>query len=233
METLVQLIFIISLVKYCLKAALSGSLWWLFGYACGAALVAMALYPVVLEQPLTIITDMLADRTTVSNVALVTTAEAIAGIFISIYLLDNYFKPKAERSKLAFVLKIVPGVVVFCAIAYLELLFFKFRAGNDFLHTAALYATLLFAAIFTIGFVAKYAISGESLKLEVKVILNMAILVVGLLVSSSVADYNISHAQATIEWKALGALIVGAVALIAIGVWLQKMNIKNLFKKQM
>lgn len=232
METLVQLIFIIALAKYCLKAALSGSLWRLVGYAAAVAVVALALYTVVIEQPLTIITQMLADRTSVANLALITTAEAIAGIFISVYLLDNYFKPKAERSKLAFTLKIVPGVIVFCAIAYFELLFFKLRAGSDFLQTAALYAALLFAVVFTIGLVAKYTIRGESLKLEVKVILNMAILMVGLLVSSSVADYNISHAQATIEWEALVALVVGAVALIAAGVWSQKINFNNILKQQ-
>lgn len=225
METLVQLIFLIALAKFCLKAALSGSLWRIVGYAAAAATVALAIYPVVIEQPLTIVTQMLADKTAVANMALITTAEAIAGIFISIYLLDNYFKPKTKRSKSAFILKITPGVVVFGAIAYFELLFFKLRAGDDFLVTASLYAALLFAAILTIGLIAKYAIGSESLKLEVKVILNMAILVVGLLISSSVADYNISHAQATIEWGALGTLIVGAAALIAIGIWFQKINI--------
>lgn len=232
METLVQLIFIIALAKYVLTAAQSGSLWLLVGYAAAGAVVALALYPVVIEQPTTIVTDMLADRTTVANVALITTAEAIAGIFISIYLLDNYFKPKAKRTKTAFAMKIMPGILVFCAIAYFELLFFKFRAGGDFLVTATLYAALLFATVLIIGLVVKQTMGSESLKIEIKVIMNMAILVIGLLVSSSIADYNVSHAQTTIEWQALVVLIIGSAVLVALGVWLQKINLKNILKKQ-
>lgn len=229
METLVQLIFIIALAKYILTAAQSGNLWQLVGYAAVAAVVALALYPVVIEQPMTIITELLTSRTAVSNIALLTTAEAIAGIFISIYLLDNYFKPKPKRTKTAFALKIMPGVLAFVGIAYFELLFFKIRVGGDFLMTAALYAALLFVVIFVIGFVAKQTLAAESLRLEVKVILNMTILIVGLLVSSSVADYNISHAQTTIEWKALIALTVGTLILIILGMLLPKIK---LIKKQ-
>lgn len=232
MELFMELIFIIALTKYCLKAALSARLLRLVGYAALASVFAMAIYPVVIEQPLTIVKQMLSDRQAVSNLALLTTAEAIAGIFISIYLLDNYFKPKAKRTKLAFVIKIVPGVLAFCGIAYFELLFFKFRAGGDFLTTAIIYAALLFAAIAIVSLLVRYSLPSESLKLEMKVILNMAILVFGLLVSSSVANYNVSHAQSNIEWMALFTLIVGAAALVALGVWLEKIDFKNILKKQ-
>lgn len=229
METLVQLIFIIALVKYCLKAALSGSVWLIVGYAVAAAVVAMGLYPFVIEQSSTLLADMLTDKQTVADMALLTTAEAIAGIFLSLYLLDNYFMPKERRRRLAFVLKIAPGVLALCAIGYFELIFFKFRAGNDFLTTALLYAVLLMGGVLVVAFVIRYAMRGESLKLEVKVILNMAILVVGLLVSSSVADYNISHAQATIEWGALLVLVLGSLALVGLGAWFYK---KQLFIKK-
>lgn len=229
METLVQLILIIALAKYCLTAAQSGNLWRLAGYAAGVAVVGLALYPVVIEQPTTIITELLTSRVAVSNIALLTTAEAIAGIFVSVYLLDNYFKPKTKRTKTAYLLKIMPGVLVYAAIAYFELLFFKLRAGGNFLVTAALYAALLFVAIFVIGLVTKYTLTAESLRLEIKVILNMSILIVGLLVSSSVADYNISHAQTTIEWEALLALTIGTVILILFGIILPKIK---LIKKQ-
>lgn len=232
METLVQLIFVIALAKYCLKAALSGNPWLIVGYAVAAAVVAFALYPFVIEQSLTVVTDMLGDKQMVADVALLTTAEAITGIFMSVYLLDNYFKPKAKRTKLAFVLKIVPGLLALCAIGYFELLFFKFRAGSDFLITASLYAALLLVGVLAVAFLIRYAMQGESLKLEVTVILNMAILVVGLLISSSVADYNISHAQATIEWAALITLTLSSFCLVGLGVWFYKINFLKFFKKQ-
>lgn len=232
METFVQLIFIIALIKYCLRAVLSGRLWLLSGYAVLAAVVALAFYPVVIEQPLTIIPRMLADKETVTDTALLTAAEAIAGILISVYLIDNYFRPKIKRTRLAFFLKIIPGPLVFCAIGYFELLFFKFRAGGDFIITAILFASLLFTAIMIVGLSAKYALKGESLKLEVTVIFNMAILVVGLLISSSVADYNVSHAQAPVEWEAFAVFIISTVAFVILGKRLQNVNLKNILKKQ-
>ena len=213
METLVKLICIVALAKYLLTAVQSGSLWRLAGYAAIAAVVALALYPVVIEQPVTIIAEWLTSHTAVSNLALLTTTEAIAGIFVSVYLLDNYFKPKSQRTKKAILLKILPGILAFAAIGYFELLFFKVRAGGDFFITAVLYAVLLFVT----GIGLRKVLTAESLRLEVKVILNMTILIVGLLVSSSVADYNISHAQTIIEWEALIVLTVGTLILIILG----------------
>ena len=217
METLVKLICIVALAKYLLTAVQSGSLWRLAGYAAIAAVVALALYPVVIEQPVTIIAEWLTSHTAVSNLALLTTTEAIAGIFVSVYLLDNYFKPKSQRTKKAILLKILPGILAFAAIGYFELLFFKVRAGGDFFIMAVLYAVLLFVGVFVTGIGLRKVLTAESLRLEVKVILNMTILIVGLLVSSSVADYNISHAQTIIEWEALIVLTVGTLILIILG----------------
>ena len=114
-------------------------------------------------------------------------------------------------------MKILPGILAFAAIGYFELLFFKVRAGGDFFITAVLYAVLLFVGVFVTGIGLRKVLTAESLRLEVKVILNMTILIVGLLVSSSVADYNISHAQTIIEWEALIVLTVGTLILIILG----------------
>ncbi len=234
METIIQLIFVIAIVKYCLKAAMSGKLWILIAYGVAMAAISFALYPIVITQPLTIITKLLGSRDVVENVALITTAESILGILVSIYLLDNYFRPKTKRSRLSKVLKVVPGVIVFFAVGYFELLFFKWRVGGDFIVTALLYSLTIFIAIVGLALLLKSIVDGESLKLEVKLILNFAIMGLGLLVSSSVAEYNISNAQSTIEWGALTPIIVGGTLLVAIGVWLHNINfnekLKNLIK---
>ncbi len=227
METIIQLIFSIALLKFCLKAALSGKVMVICIYGLLLAGVSFALYPMVINQPLTILSDLLSSTVVVENMALLTTAESVVGVFISIHLLDNYFLPKAKRTRGAWLLKIIPGVIVFFAVAYFELLFFKFRVGGDFLFTALMYSGVLGVGVVALALLLRYVLDGESLKLEVKLILNLAILVLGLLVSSSVADYNISRAQTTIEWKALVAIVLGAVALIALGVWLHKINFKQ------
>ena len=77
----------------------------------------------------------------------------------------------------------------------------------------------------------RYSLKEESLKLEIKLILNLAILTIGLLVSSSVADYNTSSARTTVEWTGLIALICISFVLAAAGLWLQKVNFKNPLKK--
>lgn len=224
MEICIQLIFIIALAKYCLKAALSGKLWILSVYAAAAAVLAMAICPIVITQPVTIISKMLGDKAVIENMAMITTVEAITGIFLSVYLLDNYFMPKSKRRKTAFVLKIIPGILSLCAIGYFELLFFKWRAGQDFAATAILFAATLFIAVAGFSSLIMFSVKSESLKLEIKLIFNLCILVLGLLVCSSVADYNISNAQTDIEWKALAAMIITMAALTVAGVWVQKIN---------
>lgn len=227
METIIQLIFLISLLKYCLKAALSNNLWLIVGYGALLASLAFALYPVVITQPMTIIGDMLTSREVVGNMALLTTAESISGILISIYLLDNYFKPKSKRTKWAKLLKIVPGAIVLFGVGYFELLFFKWRVGGEFMETALLYSATLLVGVVSVALLLRWLLEGESLKLEVKLLSNLLILTLGLLVSSSVAEYSASNATAKIEWDALIAVLGCFATFALLGVWLHKTKFSN------
>ncbi len=231
METIIQLIFVVALLNYCLKAALSSRLWVILGYGLALAVISFALYPIVINQPLTIISELLQSKSVVENVALITTAESIIGIFISIYLLGNYFRPKEKRTKLAKFLKLMPGVVALVGVCYFELLFFKWRVGGEFLITALLYSGILLVGVVGVALVLRYLVAGESLKLEVKLLFNLAVLFLGLLVSSSVADYNTSNAQTTLEWDALLAITLGSLLLIALGVWFYKINLSQKISK--
>lgn len=222
MELYIQIIFVLALTKYCLKAAMTGRLRVMALYALGAAVVALALYPVVITQPVTIVAGLLANRSVVTDGAVLTTLEATLGIFVSIFLLDNYFKPRAQRKRRIFVLKVVPGILWMLGVAYFELLFFRERVGADFRATAALYAGILFAAVLLTAWAIHTLIRRESLKLELKILLNMAILFIGLLVNATVADYNLSNAQPNVAWGALGALLGTLVVLFAVGLWLSK-----------
>ena len=59
MELYIQIIFVLALAKFCLKAAMTGRFWTMACYAFFAALVSLALYPTVIEQPATVITNLL------------------------------------------------------------------------------------------------------------------------------------------------------------------------------
>lgn len=230
MESIIEIIFIIALLKFCLKAAMANNFKIVVGYSCGLAIFALALYPLIITQPLTILSDMLANKTIVENMALLTTAESVAGIMLSVWLLDNYFRPREKRTHWAKMLKIIPAVVVFFAVAYFELLFFKWRVGGDFLMSAILYSGSVVVGVCGIAMLLKWLLGSESARLELKLILNLSILVLGLLVSSSVADYNTSNAVATIEWKALIAIIIGSLVLMGVGAWLYKIDFTNRIK---
>ena len=230
MELLVQIILILAILKYCLKASLAGGFWAIFSYAIGAGIFALACYPIVINQPVTIIEKLLADKEVVTNGAVLTSLEAIVGILLSVRLLDNYFQPKNKRKKSLFVLKVIPGLLSPIAILYFELMFFKFRAGSNFTMTAIWYALLCAAVIMGLAFLLKYLAEGESLKLEMKMLFNIAILIIGLFVSSAVADYNISAAHQTIEWIPLAVFTLIAGGIVAIGYFTRDVNFKKIFK---
>lgn len=235
METYVQLILILALVKYCLKAALTARFWTIALYGAIAAAIGLVICPIVIEQPVTIVTMLLSDREWVANGAVITTLEAVAGIFISIFLLDNYFMRKENRKRLMFVLKVIPGLLSMIGIAYFELMFFRWRVGADFTQTALLYGVIVFSLVVVVATALRYLLKGESLKLELKVVLNIGILIIGLLVNSSIADYNLSYAEVEVEveWGALTALAGLVVVLFFAGIYLPKINTKSLYKNSL
>ena len=215
------------MVKFCLKAAMNSRHWVILCYAMGAALISLLMYPIVIEQPLTIISELLGNEKIVVDIAVITSIESIAGIFMSALLLDNYFMEKSKRKKYLKVLKVIPGVVFIFGIAYFQLQFFKVRVGADFLTTAILYSAIIFISTSITAFLLRNTVKSESLRLELKVLLNIAILVIGLLVSSSAADYNSSNAETVIEWKALGTMLLIASMIILMGYFLPKIKLKT------
>lgn len=231
MEQLIQVIFIIAICKYCLKAALGGSFKHICLYGFIAAIFAIAIYPFVISQSMNVIQTFLSDKKVVCDAAVLTSFEAIAGIFISLSLLDNYFKPKNKRSNFLRLVKIIPGFICFIGIGYFELQFFKLLVGFSFETIVFLYSLSVFVGILIVSYGLRYLLIGESDKLEFKIILNILILILGLLVYSSVADYNLSNAQTVIEWKALGTLSLIFIACIALGYFLSKINFKHLKQK--
>ena len=228
MEILVQTLFIIVLLKYSLKAAISGRFWVITLYGLGGALFALAIYPFMITQPVNITSELLVNLKVVTDGAVLIAIEAISGVFISILLLDNYFMPRRQRKNSLKYLKLSPGVLIFPAIAYFELLFFKMNIGVDFMLSATIYASIIFAVITLIALLTKGLMSHESMKLNI--ILNLATLVIGLLINSTVANHNLSDTQTAIQWQPLFAVTVIMGALFVVGAYLPKITLKSLLK---
>ena len=232
METLVQLIFCLAILKYTLKAALAGRFLTIFFYAFAAAIWAVLWFPIVINQPVTIAAEFLGDKMVVTNAALLTTLEAIIGLMLSVRLLDNYFSPKVKRKKYLFLLKVTPGILFLLAIPYFELLFFKWRVAGSFWVTAVLFAGLTLGVLMSLAYGIKLVVLGESLKLEMKLLFNLIILFIGLLINASLVDYNVSTVNNVVEWRAMGVLFVFFVVLFGIGFMCSKINYKQYFKRK-
>ena len=97
-------------------------------------------------------------------------------------------------------------------------------AGSaDFGATAAIYAGIVFAVVLlAAGFIHLF-VRHESMKLELKIMLNMGILLIGLLVNASAADSTVVYATVSnVEWGALAALTAGTAASSCWGCSFQK-----------
>lgn len=227
MELYIQIILVLAMMKFCLKAAMSSRLWVILCYALGASLFSLSMYPIVIEQPLTMVSDLLLNKKIVTDIAVLTSIEAISGIFISILLLDNYFTERAKRKRYLKVLKVIPGVIFMFGVAYFQLQFFKIRVGADFLTTALLYSSILFISITITALLLQKVVKAESMKLELKILLNMGILVIGLLVNSTIADYNLSYAETAIEWTAMITMLLICSLMVSLGYLLSKLKFKK------
>ena len=228
MELYVQVIFTLAIMKYSLNSALTNNLAAMTGYALLASTFSMLLYPLVITQPVTIIEQLLRDKTMVTNGAVITTIEAITGVFAAITLADNLYMPSNRHKGINVLLKVTPGILFFMAIAYFELLFFKWRVGGNFLISAILYSSVLCLALLVVSFLIRYMVTAEHLKLELKMLLNLGILLIGLLINSTVADYNLSY-----EWEALATFISITMISFAIGLLFNKhgQKMKKLVKR--
>lgn len=233
MEQFLQFIFVLALAKYCVNAALTRRASVMALYAAVPAAVAFAIWPLVVETRGDVIASLLADTSLVADGALLITLEAVAGIFITIFVLDNYFMPKERRKRSIFVLKVLPGVVCFFAVAYFELLFFKASAGREFVTTALMYSALIFGVIMGFSLLLGYLMPGESTKLEAKILLDMVILFIGLFVNASIASYSVSSSHIELEFAPMLILLamISVLAICGMVLFKTKHKINNRIKK--
>ncbi len=213
MEQYLQLIFLLAFVKFGLKSSLVRKACMIPVYGIVAGAFAWAVYPLVIGLRGDSFTAILADRGMVSDCALLITVESVLGIMTSVLLLDNYFAPREKRKRSLFVLKVIPGVLFFVGVVYFELLFFKLLVGMPFGRATALYGGTIFAAVTAAGFCLRWLLPGESMKLDAKILLDLAILGVAVFVNAAISDYSVSHSVGGVEWLPTAV----AAAVIAVG----------------
>lgn len=211
METLFQLILIISVLKFTCKATFFESLWGILGYAVFVGIIAFAIYPIVIRQSGDFYLTMLTDQALVSDVAIIITVEAIVGLLVSIGMLKELFSPKKSIARW---LKIVPGLLIVGAVFYAEQRMFYIFAGETFIKIASLTAIVVFGVVFGVALAIKYILPQPTMRYELKFLTNIMLLIAGVLLNSGVSSYNIAAYQVAFDWV---KMLVFLCILLGIG----------------
>jgi|GEM_PF-2266679 len=215
METVFQVILILGLVKYSVKASILGHWGGLGAYALCAGLVVMMLYPAIIVMESDVFEKILMDQKHVSAVAVLVTIEAIIGMLISIGMLDNLFSGK--KKTLLNLLKYTPGIVVFGSVFYFELAVFRHAAGIGFLDLAIISSLVLSSGVFLAASGIKAILPDQATRYELIFLSNIMLLFLSVLLNAGLADYSSGSYRAEPEPAKLALLAVLTLAGSGLG----------------
>jgi hypothetical protein len=217
MEIVFQFILVAGVLKYSSKATFFDGYRGIWLYSLIGGAIAMASYPIILHTDSDFFAKLMSDKGSVSNIAVVITIEAIAGMFISIGMLHNLFA--AKTNKWISVLKLIPGVLIIGIVFYTELMLFRAMAGISF-HWIAITASIsVMMATALLSLMLKYVLPDISTRYEMKFLLNLLLLILAVLLNASLADYNTGHYRANTGYTKLLVFVGLAIAGFLVG-WL-------------
>lgn len=227
MEILFQGILILAILKFCIKAGFFDSKKGILTYAIFAGLIAIVFYPVIIKTNTNAFSKLMLDKKAVSNIAVLITIEAISGMLISIGMLHNLFE--AKKQVWIKILKLTPGILIIGAVYYIELAAFKTMAGTDFLWVAVITSTAIIIGVSVVSTGIKFLLPGNTVRYELKFIINIALLILAIMLNAGLADYNRSNYNTEVEFNKLLAFIGITVIGFLLG-WIL-FNNKQRFRK--
>ncbi len=228
MENVLQVILILSVIKFACKATFYKSYSGVLLFAGLAGIFTYIIHPFVIKQNGDIYTVLFSESRRVTNLALVITLEAISGILISIGMLQNLFSVK--KRKWIKLLKLVPGVLIAGAIFYIELKVFYLFPGLNFKLTSLITAISLFLLITLLSFFIKYFFPQDSIRYELKFLINSILFIIAIIINAGLASYNHSEYNSGINFTNLLVFILIVIALGTSGYYLNKIKNKKQFK---
>ncbi|MBI9055781.1 MAG: hypothetical protein JEY96_18310 [Bacteroidales bacterium] len=228
MESLLQVILILSVIKFACKATFYKSYSGILIFAGLAGIFAYLIHPFVIRQNGDFYSVILSKSNRVTDIAVLITIEAISGILISVAMLQNLFIPK--KRIWVRILKLTPGVLIAGAIFYFELKAFYFSPGLNFKLTALITSLSLFVAIFLISVYIKKNLRTEGSRYEFKFLLNAFLLIIAIILNAGLASYNRSSYNIESGFEKLASFIFIAVTISALGYFLNKIKQKKQYK---
>ncbi len=225
MESLLQIIVLLAFVRFACRATFFRSLKGIGVFALLVAIVSFICYPIVIEQSGDFYTTLLKDATLVGNVAVLITLEAIAGMLLSIGLLNTLFRGK-KKSRLTW-LRFLPEVLIIGAILYAEQQMFYAFPGLDFKLTAAITAGVFALGVAGLAFLIQWALPENSGRYELNFLINVFLLCVAILLNAGLSSYNTGSYQSDVQWLSMVVFLGVIGGLVALGFGLYQLKLKN------
>ncbi len=230
MEYLLQIVFILAILKFSAKATFYRKYWGIVLFTLGAGIFAYAIYPFVIKNEMKVFSGIFSEKTKVTDLAILITAEAIAGIMISIAVLHDYYVAARKRKWISF-FKPFPGIIMAGAIFYIELKAFYFFPGVRFGMAALIISGVLLLVIGGLSLVIRLFLPAEDMRQELVFYINMLLLIVAVILNAGLADYNQGSYNSDVALPGLLAFLLLIIFLGAAGYFFQKMKSKGKLKK--
>lgn len=229
MESILQIICILAIIKFSCKATFYRKYWGVLIFSALAGIFAYIIHPFVIKNDIRFFSGILSDKSTVADLAIIITAEAVSGIMISIGVLQNLVK--AKTGNWIKFLKLSPGVIIAGAIFYIELKSFYYFSGFGFWAAALIISAGLFISVAIISLVLKYLLPSDNMRYEFKFIVNVILLIVAVIMNAGLADYNQSSYNVELSLPKLLVLFILIAGIGSIGFLIQKVKYKGRLKK--
>lgn len=225
MESLLQIVVLLAFVRFSCRATFFRSIWGIIAFAITVAVISFLCYPIVIEQSGDFYSTLLADATLVGNVAVLITLESIAGMLLSIGLLQTLFqnKRKTQLQKLRF----LPEILIIGAVLYAEQQMFYLFPGYDFKITAILTAFAFAGIVGGFAFLMRWALPEQGSRYELNFLINLLLLVVAILLNAGLSSYNTGNYQSNVEWQSAVVFLAVIAILFALGFGLYRLKLKN------
>ncbi len=228
MESLLQVILILSVIKFACKATFYKSYSGVLIFAGLASIFAYIIHPFVIQQNGDFYSIILSKSNRVTDIAVIITLEAISGILIGVVMLQNLFISK--KRIWVRILKLTPGVLIAGAIFYFELKAFYCFPGLNFKLTAIIISLSLFLAIFLISVFIKKNLRTDSFRYEFKFLLNIFLLIIAIVLNAGLASYNRSSYNIESGFEKLVSFILITFTISVLGYFLNKIKHKKQYK---
>lgn len=210
------ILFSLALLMFILQLSLLKKIWVVGIWVAFVGGFLFLMYPMAIDYGYEELNRAASNRELVSDLLVLQVLEALAGIFLNVYLTQLYYKGRVSPIYRFF--KYIPGVIVFPALFYFQILAFLNIGGMRF-NILAIVVALAFPAMVLLGrHLARKTVPEYHLRLELKFILHVLQIVVSVILSIRLFVLPVKHVETRFS---IAPLLVG-LALLGIFMWIGK-----------